>query len=138
MKALYLFTFFLITNISFSQVTYNYYKKSVKAKVQTENGIEYRLINTYQGPYKFVFETPNDPQIKKLFTLLNPGQQNGPGLPWYGLLKDIGYIEKNGVLFKKSIYYSTADDEQIVVLISNDYFRIIIFNNDDTIWEFYN
>ena len=126
---------FLFSTICFGQ-TYSYAKKTVKASVETVNGNEYRTLNVYKGPYRFVFETPNDPQIKKLFTLLMPGQDNGPGLPWYGLLKDSGFIEKNGVLYKKSMYYYTGNDEQVMVLISNDYNSIIIFNHDDTIWEF--
>ena len=61
-----------------------------------------------------------------------------PGQSWYGFLKDMGYIEKDNILYKKSIYYYTGDDEQVMVLISNDYNKIIIFNKDDTIWEFTN
>jgi hypothetical protein len=95
-----------------------------------------RDIGSYQGPYRFVFETPNDPQIKRLFTLLNPGQNNGPGLPWYGLLKEQGYVEKDGKLLKKNLYYDTEHDEQVSILIADDYSLIVIFKSDDTIWEF--
>lgn len=136
-KLLTIYFLFLITAVAFGQ-TYSYNLKTVKALVQTSNGNEYRTLNTYQGPYRFAFEAPNDPQIKKLFTLLLPGQNIAPGQSWYGLLQDSGYIEKDGVIYKKSIYYFTKNNERVMVMISNDYSRIIIFNNDDTIWEFTN
>lgn len=107
-----------------------------KANVQTTSGYEQRIIGTYQGPYRFIFETPNDPQIKKLFTLLNPGQSNGPGLPWYGHIKDEGYLEKDGKLFKKSFYFDTDNEERVMVLIADDFSMIVIFKSDDTIWEY--
>lgn len=123
----------LISSISYGQ-TYSYSKKTVKAKVQTATGNDYRVLDIYAGPYQFVFEKPDNES--KLFTLLRPNEQLAPGQPWYSLLKDMGYIEKDGILYKKSLYYYTGTDEQVMVLISNDYNRIIIFNTDDTIWEF--
>lgn len=105
--------------------------------MQTSTGNQQRTIGTYQGPYKFIFESPNDPQIKRLFTLLNPGQANGPGLPWYGLSKEMGYVEKDGKLLKKYLYFDTDKKEQVLVMIADDYSQIVIFRNDDTIWEFY-
>jgi hypothetical protein len=136
-KNLIIYFLFLISSVTFGQ-TYSYNLKTVKALVQTSNGNDYRTLNAYQGPYSFVFETPNDPQIKRLFTLLYPGQNIAPGQPWYGLLQDSGYIEKNGVIYKKSIYYYTKTNEKVMVMIANDYSQIIIFNSDDTIWEFTN
>lgn len=133
MKTTYFIFLFFISSISFGQ-TYSYSLKTVKANVQTSNGNEYRVLNRYSGPYRFVFETPRNE--KKLFTLLRPDENIAPGQPWYSLLKDMGYIEKDNILYKKSIYYYTGDDEQVMVLISNDYNKIIIFNKDDTIWEF--
>lgn len=121
--------------VSFGQ-TYSFSRKTVKVSVQTAKGNEYRTINTYQGPYKFVFETPRNEN--KLFTLLKPNESLSPGQPWYGFLKDAGYIEKEGILFKKSIYYFTESKEQVMLLISTDYSRIIIFNQDDSLWEFTN
>ncbi len=136
MKAKFLFlilTFF--TTYSFGQ-TYSFSKLVKKATVETSSGNQERIIGTYQGPYRFVFETPNDPQIKKLFTLLNPGQNNAPGLPWYGLLKEMGYVEKDGKLLKKNLYFDTQNSEQVLVLIADDYSLIVIFKSDDTIWEY--
>lgn len=121
--------------ISFGQ-TYSFSKLVKKATVETSSGNQQRIIGTYQGPYKFVFESPNDPQIKRLFTLLNPGQANGPGLPWYGLLKEMGYVEKDDKLLKKYLYLDTDKNEQVLVLIADDYSQIILFRKDDTIWEF--
>ena len=74
-----------VSTFSFGQ-TYSFSKLVKKATVQTSTGNQERVIGTYQGPYNFLFETPNDPQIKRLFTLLSPGQENAPGLPYYGLL----------------------------------------------------
>lgn len=125
----------ILTTLSFGQ-TYTYSKLVKKANVQTTSGYEQRIIGTYQGPYRFIFETPNDPQIKKLFTLLNPGQSNGPGLPWYGHIKDEGYLEKDGKLFKKSFYFDTDNEERVMVLIADDFSMIVIFKSDDTIWEY--
>lgn len=127
-------TAFFIT-FSFAQ-TYSFSKLIKKASVQTSTGTQYKVIATLDGPYRFVFETPNDPQIKRLFTLLKPGQQNEPGLPWFGQIKEQGFIEIKNTLFRKSIYYDTENREQVVVLIAEDYSQIIIFKNDDTVWEF--
>lgn len=102
--------------------------------VQTANGNEYRTLDTYQGPYQFVFE--NSDTKDKLFTLLKPNEILRPGQQWYGFLKDVGYIEKNGIIYKKSIYLYTGSGEKVMVLISNGFNKIIIFNQDDTIWEF--
>lgn len=131
-----LFLFLSIAFNSFGQ-TYSFSKMVKKATVQTSNGNEQRIIGTYQGPYRFVFETPSDPSIKRLFTLLSPGQSNGPGLPWYGLLKEMGYIEKDGLLMKKYLYANTGSRENEMVIIAEDYSLIVIFKNDDTINEYY-
>jgi hypothetical protein len=125
----------LLTTISYSQ-TYSFSKLLVKANIETVNGNEQRIIETKQGPFKFVFETPSDPSIKKLFTILNPGMTNRAGLPWFGLIEDTGYLEKNNILFKKSIYYDTKNDEKLLVLIANDKSIIVIFNSDNTIYEY--
>lgn len=136
MKAKFLFLILtFLTTYSFGQ-TYSFSKLVKKATVETSSGNQERIIGTYQGPYRFVFETPNDPQIKKLFTLLNPGQSNAPGLPWYGLLKEMGYVEKDGKLLKKNLYFDTQNNEQVLVLIADDYSLIVIFKSDDTIWEY--
>jgi hypothetical protein len=136
MKAKFLFLILtFLTTYSFGQ-TYSFSKLVKKATVETSSGNQERIIGTYQGPYRFVFETPNDPQIKKLFTLLNPGQNNAPGLPWYGLLKEMGYVEKDGKLLKKNLYLDTQNSEQVLVLIADDYSLIVIFKSDDTIWEY--
>ncbi len=138
MKHIFLFLLLFIgfSAFSFGQ-TYTFSKLVKKATVQTSSGDQQRTIGTYQGPYKFVFESPNDPQIKRLFTLLNPGQANGPGLPWYGLLKEMGYVEKDGKLLKKYLYLDTDKNEQVMILIADDYSQIVLFRSDDTIWEFY-
>jgi hypothetical protein len=133
-KILFLILTFL-TTYSFGQ-TYSFSKLVKKATVETTSGNQERIIGTYQGPYRFVFETPNDPQIKKLFTLLNPGQNNAPGLPWYGLLKEMAYVEKDGKLLKKNLYFDTQNSEQVLVLIADDYSLIVISKSDDTIWEY--
>jgi len=133
-KLLFLILTFL-TTYSFGQ-TYSFSKLVKKATVETSSGNQERIIGTYQGPYRFVFETPNDPQIKKLFTLLNPGQSNAPGLPWYGLLKEMGYVEKDGKLLKKNLYFDTQNNQRVLVLIADDYSHIVIFKSDDTIWEY--
>jgi hypothetical protein len=73
------FFLFFISSISFGQ-TYSYSLKTVKAKVQTSNGYEYRVLNRYSGPYRFVFETPRNE--KRLFTLLRPNENMAPGQSW--------------------------------------------------------
>ena len=124
-----------LTTCLFGQ-TYSFSKLVKKASVQTSSGNESRVIGTYQGPFRFVFETPNDPQIKRLFTLLNPGEVDGPGMPFYGLLKEMGYVEKNGKLLKKYLYSDTESNENVLVLIADDYSLIVIFRKDNTILEF--
>ena len=136
MKKFLLITgFLLITEISFAQ-TFTFSKLVKRASVQTSSGYQQRIIGTYDGPYKFVFESPNDPQIKRLFTLLNPGQYNEAGLPWYGLLKEMGYIEKGGILLKKYLYAYTGNSEKVTVLIAENYSLIVLIKNDDTIEEY--
>lgn len=127
--------FSLVSAFSFGQ-TYSFSKLVKRATVQTSTGNQERVIGTYQGPYNFIFETPNDPQIKRLFTLLNPGQENAPGLPYYGLLKEMGYVEKGGKLLKKYLYFDTESSDQVMVLIADDYSLIVIFKKDDTSWEY--
>lgn len=64
MKAKFLFLILtFLTTYSFGQ-TYSFSKLVKKATVETSSGNQERIIGTYQGPYRFVFETPNDPQIK--------------------------------------------------------------------------
>lgn len=133
MKTKMLLILFIISGGCFGQ-TYSYAKKTVMVSVQTANGNEYRTLDTYQGPYQFVFE--NSDIKDKLFTLLKPIEILRPGQQWYGFLKDVGYIEKNGIIYKKSIYLYTGSGEKVMVLISNGFNKIIIFNQDDTIWEF--
>lgn len=137
MKKIYLFVLILIsfTIKSYGQ-TYSFSKLVKMATVQTSHGDEQRIIGTFQGPYRFVFETPSGPAVKRLFTPLLPGQRNGPGLPWYGLLQDYGYIEKNGLLMKKQLYFSTDNQENEMVLIAEDYSLIVIFKSDRTIYEY--
>jgi|GEM_PF-2275267 len=134
-KLLFFLSVICLATVSYSQ-TYSYSKLVKKATVQTSSGYEERIIGTTQGSFRIVFETPNDPQIKKLFTILNPGQANAPGLPWFGLLQDKGYVEKNNKLLKKSLYFDTENNEKVLVLIADDYSQIIIFKSDDTIWEY--
>ncbi|MDP3444760.1 MAG: hypothetical protein Q8T08_18030 [Ignavibacteria bacterium] len=134
-KLLFLLSLIFFSTVSYSQ-TYYFSKLVKKANVQTSTGNEQRTIGTTQGSFRIVFETPNDPQIKKLFTVLNPGQANGPGLPWFGLLKDMGFVEKDSKLLKKSLYHDTENDENVLVLIADDYSQIVIFKSDDTVWEY--
>jgi hypothetical protein len=134
-KLLFLLAVICLATVTYSQ-TYSFSKLVKKASVQTSSGYEERIIGTTQGSFSIVFETPNDPQIKKLFTVLNPGQSNAPGLPWFGLLKDMGYVEKDNKLLKKSLYYDTENDKNVLVLIADDYSQIVIFKSDDTIWEY--
>lgn len=130
---LVLLSFVSIT--SYSQ-TYTFSKLIKKASIETSSGTEERILSTSQGPFRIIFETPNDPQIKKLFTILKPGQSNSPGLPWFGHIKDTGYGEKGNKVFKKSLYYDTENDENVLVLTAEDYSMIVIFKADDTIWEY--
>lgn len=116
--------------------TYSFSKLVKKANVETSTGTQERVLSSTQGPFRIIFETPNDPQIKRLFTILKPGQSNAPGLPWFGHLKDTGYGEKNGTVFKKSLYFDTENDENVLVLIAEDYSMLVIFKADDTIWEY--
>lgn len=133
LKTSVLIIIMIISQDAFGQ-TYSYSKKTVMVSVQTATGNEYRTLNTYQGPYRFVFENANTRD--KLFTLLKPNENLRPGQEWYGFLKDVGYIEKDGIMYKKSMYLYTGTREQVMVLISTDYNKIIIFNQDDSIWEF--
>ena len=136
MKSIILFLAFLInTNFSFSQ-TYLFNNLVKKAIVKTANGETQKVIGTYSGPYSFIFETPTDPSIKRLFTILNPGQINGPGIPWYGHIKDLGFVETEGITFQKSIYFDTNSSSDVLVFIALDYSKVIIFRNDQTIWEY--
>jgi len=134
-KLLFFLSVICFATVSYSQ-TYSYSKLVKKAIVQTSSGYEERIIGTTQGSFRIVFETPNNPQIKKLFTVLNPGQANAPGLPWFGLLKDMGYVEKNNRLLKKSLYFDTENNDNVLVLIADDYSQVVIFKSDDTIWEY--
>jgi len=126
-----------LTNYSFGQ-TYSFSKLVKKVTVETTTGKQQRIIGTYAGPYKFLFETPDDPQVKRVFTLLVPGQDNSPGLPYYALLKEMGYLEKDGKLLKKNLYYYTGSDDKVMVLIAEDYSLIVLLKSDDTIWEYSN
>jgi hypothetical protein len=130
-----LLIFLLSAAISYSQ-TYTFSKLVKKASVETSSGTQERILSTTQGPFRIIFETPNDPQMKRLFTVLKPGQSNAPGLPWFGHIKDTGYGEKGSTVFKKSLYYDTENDENILVLIAEDYSMLVIFKADDTIWEY--
>ena len=135
LKASILLLSILISSVVFSQ-TYSFSKLVKKANVQTASGNQLRIISTTEGPYRFIFETPSDPQMKRLFTLLVPGQNNAPGLPWFGLLKEMGYAEKDGKLLKKYLYFDTENDARVLVMIADDYSLMVIFKNDETIWEF--
>jgi hypothetical protein len=116
--------------------TYSYAKLTKKANVETSTGKNIKTIGTYSGPYTFIFETPTDPSMERLFTLLKPGQSNGPGLPFYGQLQDLGYIEKNEILFKKYLYYDTESKNDVLVLIAENYSSIVIFKSNHEILEF--
>lgn len=134
MKSNLLFTLVvLFATISYSQ-TYTFSKLKVLANVETTNGNVQRVIDTKQGTFKFKFETPSDPTIKKLFTILNPGMTYNPN--YYVLLEDSGYIESNNVLFQKSMYYSTENDNNVPVLFAKDKSIIVIFKSDNTINEY--
>jgi hypothetical protein len=74
--------------------------------------------------------------VKRLFTILQPGQSNGPGLPWYAQISEGGYLEKDGKLYKKYSFFDTEREERVPVLIAEDYSVIVIFRTDDTIWEY--
>jgi len=116
--------------------TYSYSKLIKKANIETSTGKSFRTLGAYSGPYKFIFETPTDHSIKRLFTLLYPGQSNGPGMPYYGQLQDLGYIEKNEVLYKKYLYYDTDTKSDVLVLIADDYSSIVIFKSNHEVLEF--
>lgn len=132
---LILFAALITCFTAFSQ-TYRYSTKTIKALVQTSNGNQQRIIGKYSGPYIFKFENPNDYQIKRIFTLMSPGQYDELTAPWYGLLKEMGYVEKEGVTFKKYLYTDTESGENVLVLLPDDYSMIVIFRKDDTVWEF--
>jgi|SRR5579875_3768527 len=134
LKASILLLFILINCTVYSQ-TYSFSKLVKKASVQTSTGKQLRIIGSYDGPYQFIFETPSDPQIKRLFTLVSPGERSLTA-PWFGLLKEMGYVEKNGKLLKQFLYLDTQNNEQVLVMITDDYSQIVIFKKDDTIWEF--
>ena len=105
--------------------------KNQKGTVSVENfKNRIRLRWRYQGK-RFSLS------LWRLFTLLGPGQNDSPGLPWYGLLKEMGYIEKNGTLMKKYLYDNTGSRENEMVNIAEDYSLIVIFKSDDTINEYY-
>lgn len=138
MKSIFLSLLLFVTFVSIGQ-TYSFSKKIVKASVQTDNGREFKIIDTYEGPHEFIFETPNDPEIKKIFTLLKPEQTNEQGLPIYALMRELGYTDgKSGVIYKKSIYLFTEIDKEVMVLTTNDNSSIVIFFPNETVWEFTN
>lgn len=136
MKSIFLSLLLFVSFVSIGQ-THSFSKKIVKASVKTDNGREFRILDTYDGPHEFIFETPNDPEIKKIFTLLKPGQTKEPGLPMYSLMRELGYSDViNGVIYKKSIYLSTEIDKEVMVLTTDDNSSIVIFFPNETHWEF--
>ncbi len=135
-KTAILFVFILFFYVNIFGQTYTFSKLSKKAYVETSKGTELRTIESYQGPFSFVFESLNDPRTKRIFTIINPGEKNTLILPYYGLIEDKGYIEKNGILMKKSLYANTSTSEFEMVLISEDYSMIVIFKNDNTVSEY--
>lgn len=135
-KLSFIFVFIFVLHTKILGQTYTFSKLVIKANVETNSGNVLKTIASYQGPYSFIFETPNDPRVKRLFTILEPGQKNGPGLPFYGLIEDKGYVEKNGLLMKKSLYANTATGEYEMVMISEDFSLVVIFKKDNTISEF--
>ncbi len=132
MKIKYL-TIILFFSLIQSLQSQTYYFQSHVEKVNLDNG-SLRVLNSYSGQYRFEFEKPSDPQIKKLFTIYNPGQ--GYNSNWFGLLSDEGFLEKNNKIYKKSIYFDTENSSNVMVLIANDNSGIIIFKSDGTIHEY--
>jgi hypothetical protein len=137
MKAkLFLLGLFAVLSTSVFAQTYSFSRLIRKANVQTVSGSKYRTLGTTEGNFRFVFETPRDRSVKRLFTILQPGQANGPGLPWYAQISESGYLEKDGKLYKKYSFFDTEREERVPVLIAEDYSVIVIFRTDDTIWEY--
>ena len=48
----------------------------------------------------------------------------------------MGYIEKDDKLLKKNLFLDSQNNEQVMVLIADDYSMIVIFKRVDTTWEF--
>lgn len=123
------------STLSFSQMR-SFSKLVKRANVETSSGNQHRIISTTQGLYRIFFEGSKDSRFKPVFTLLSPGQNNGPGLPRFALLEERGYIEIEGQLLKKCLYSDTGDDAIVQVLIADDYSLVVIFKKDDTILEY--
>lgn len=125
----------LLVLVSYSQ-TYKFSKLVKKANVQTSTGNEFKVISTAEGPFQIVFKPQTDLQNRMSFRILNPGQTQETGAPWFGQLRDIGYVEKDSTLFKKCLYFEEETMQSILVLIAEDYSKIVIFKSDRSIWEY--
>ena len=126
-----LFTIVLFVGIALFGQTYSFSKLTKK----DISGSQERIEGSYSGPYQFVFENINSSR-DKLFTLLAPGQNNAPGLPWFGILTDEGYIDFKGKSSINSIYYYTKTNEKVRVIQANDFSFIAIIWSNGKVWEY--
>lgn len=132
-KILFIVAIFAI-NILTAQ-TYSFSKLTKKVIVQTSSGKQQRVVGTNTGNYNFVFENMNSSK-DRLFTLLSPGQINGPGLPWYNVLYDNGYLDFKGKTAKVSVYYYTETQEKLTIMFTDDFSDAVFLWSDGRIWEF--
>lgn len=134
MKSTIIFILSIFFTASTYSQTYKFSKLTIMANVETQNGTSNRVLDTKYGSYKIEFEYPSDPQIKKLFTVLEPGKDYNPN--YYALIEDSGYVEKGSTIFQKSIYYDTQSSGPVQILTANDKSIIVIFKKDGKILEY--
>ena len=127
---------FLVSNFAFSQ-SYYFSKLTKSIYVQTSEGERQRVLGTYNGPYCFKFEnvSSSSPSNPKLFTLLEPGESDRPGLDYYTLTYKKGYIDLNGETASLERYYYTGDGQVVTVAITTNFSVAIILKGNE-IWEF--
>jgi hypothetical protein len=134
-KALTTAVFLLSSVFCYSQ-TYSFSKLTKKAKVQTASGYEEAIIETVNRTFKIAFEEPISQGTYKLFTLLQPGDYLRPGQDFYGLLQEQGYLKKGSKLFRKFLYSDTEREENVLVLIAEDYSMVVFFRKNDIVEEY--
>lgn len=114
--------------------TYEYSTKIIRAAIQTSEGKKYKILNNYKGPYKLIFEKFSDGNT---ITLMGPNDKEYLLAPTYHLYKNSGYVELDGFTYQKGLYFLvTSNGEHINIYISTDFNSVLMYNDDDTMWEF--
>lgn len=107
--------------------TYSFNKKEESFIYYSNGEKKSKLKPTNFGNYKFYFELGTDEKTQ-LFTVY----ENGNEIFWAARLRTLGYMEVEDGIYQVSDYYDTTTQSIIVVMIREDYGRIIIKRLDDT------